>query len=113
MLMCVVHSRIHKRHHAVHESYGAQYAYYIYVCSSVLSQKESLNSYFICFKPALAFLNVFPLKTRGERLGKFLGFFGIANLEGVQVSGATDLELGLRSALADLDKLGITPACLL
>ena len=39
--------------------------------------------------------------TRGERLLELLGLGGIVDDEGVQVTGATDLELDLAAVLLD------------
>ena len=46
-------------------------------------------------------------------MGKLLGLLGILYLESVEVSAASDLELGLAVALLDLDQLGIPAASLL
>ena len=46
-------------------------------------------------------------------MSQFVGLFGISNLQCVQVTRASDLELGFRITLADLDKLGVASAGLL
>jgi hypothetical protein len=46
-------------------------------------------------------------------LGQLFGLFRIRNYQSVQVARATDLELGLRRALANFHKLGIGTSSLL
>ena len=58
-------------------------------------------------------LNILALQTRGQTLGKLVGLFGISHHQRVQESRASDLELGLLIALADLYQLGIRTASLL
>ena len=58
-------------------------------------------------------LDVLALKTWGQRLSQFIGLLGVLDLQCVQVTRASDLELGFGITLADLDKLGVAPACLL
>lgn len=58
-------------------------------------------------------LDALALKTWGQRLSQFVSLLGVLNLQCVQVTRASDLELGFGVTLADLDKLGITSACLL
>ena len=58
-------------------------------------------------------LDVLSCQTRGKRLGQFVGLFGISDNQGIQVTRASDLELGLGITLADLYQLGITSASLL
>ena len=64
-------------------------------------------------KSHASYLDILALKTRGQRLGKLLGLLGILYLESVEVSAASDLELGLLLTLVDLDHLGIPAAGLL
>mmetsp|Transcript_24298 Transcript_24298/g.59506 ORF Transcript_24298/g.59506 Transcript_24298/m.59506 type:complete len:128 (-) Transcript_24298:87-470(-) len=58
-------------------------------------------------------LDVLALKTWGQRLSQFIGLLGVLDLQCIQVTRASDLELGLGITLADLDKLGVAPAGLL
>lgn len=58
-------------------------------------------------------LDVLSCQTRRKRLGQFVGLFGISDNQGIQVTRASDLELGLGITLADLYQLGITSASLL
>lgn len=46
-------------------------------------------------------------------MSQFVGLFRVGDLQCVQVTRASDLELGLSITLADLDKLGVASACLL
>lgn len=58
-------------------------------------------------------LDALALKTWGQRLSQFVSLFGVLHLQCVQVTRASDLELGFGITLADLDKLGVASACLL
>jgi hypothetical protein len=58
-------------------------------------------------------LDVLTLKARGQRLRQFIGLLVIGHNQCVQMARASDLELGLSIALANLDQLGIGSACLL
>ena len=60
-----------------------------------------------------SFLDVLTLKTRGQRLRQFVGLLVIGHNQSVQMARASDLELGLDIALANLHQLGIGSACLL
>jgi hypothetical protein len=53
------------------------------------------------------------LQTWGQRLGQFIGLLAVGDNQGIQVSRASNLELGLRITLADLDQLSIASASLL
>lgn len=64
---------------------------------------------FVC----LLTLDRYALQTRGETLCKLVSLFGISHNKSVQMARASDLEFGLRVALADFDKLGIVAASLL
>ncbi len=58
-------------------------------------------------------LDILTLQTRGQTLSQLIGLLGILDTQGVQVLGATDLELGASGTLADLDHLGVLAAGLL
>ena len=58
-------------------------------------------------------LDILTLQTRRQTLSQLIGLLGILNTQGVQVLGATDLELGASGALADLDHLGVLTTSLL
>lgn len=58
-------------------------------------------------------LDILTLQTRGQTLSQLIGLLSILNTQGVQVLGATNLELGASGALADLDHLGVLTTGLL
>jgi len=66
---------------------------------------------FIKIRPSTCLLDVLDGESWWEGLLKFLGFVSILDLQGVKVSGASDLEFGL-AGLVDLDRngLGVLPS---
>jgi hypothetical protein len=58
-------------------------------------------------------LDILTLQTRRQTLSQLIGLLGILNTQGVQVTRATDLELGRTGTLADLNLLGVLTAGLL
>ena len=58
-------------------------------------------------------LNILAIQTRRQTLSKLIGLFGICHHQCVKESRASNLELGLLVAFADLYQLGIRTAGLL
>jgi hypothetical protein len=58
-------------------------------------------------------LDILTLQTRGQTLSQLIRLLSILNAQGVQVLGATNLELGATGTLADLDLFGVLAAGLL
>ena len=85
-----------------------------HVCTTNLTKFSPNSKFYVnVLLHALSYLDVLSLKTRRQRLSELLGLFRVTDNKSVKVSGATDLELGVSVALADLDHLGIAPASLL
>lgn len=55
-------------------------------------------------------LDLFHLQSWWQRLTELLGLFTVLNDQGVEVTGAANLELGAVLVLLDLDRLGVLSA---
>ena len=93
---------------SVHERCGFDfYDFFMIYMYKVISQS------FISFYLKYLDLDILTLQTRGQTLSQLISLLSILNTQGVQVLGATDLELGASGALADLDHLGVLTTGLL
>ena len=82
------------------------------------SQSQSHDKFVVCFHCVVSLyydnsLDCLALETRGQRLSQLICLFGVGDNQGVQKTGASDLEFCLTFTLADLDKLGVRSAGLL